>query len=64
MNPFGTKWLAALFCAGVGSAVQHPLCSTIISHAFPEAGRRTAEERFHIDRFVADWNAAFRLVLA
>lgn len=34
--------LAALFCAGVGSAVQHPLCSTIISHAFPEAGRRTA----------------------
>lgn len=34
--------LAALFLAGVGSAVQHPLCSTIISHAFPEAGRRAA----------------------
>ena len=34
--------LAALFCAGVGSAVQHPLCSTIISHAYPDAGRRTA----------------------
>lgn len=29
-----------------------------------EAGRRTARERFHIDRFVSDWNAAFRLVLA
>lgn len=34
--------LAALFCAGVGSAVQHPLCSTIISHAYPDAGRRAA----------------------
>lgn len=34
--------LAALFCAGVGSAVQHPLSSTLISHAYPEAGRRTA----------------------
>lgn len=34
--------LLALFFAGLGSAVQHPLCSTIISNAFPEAGRRTA----------------------
>lgn len=34
--------LVALFCAGLGSAVQHPLCSTIISNAFPDAGRRTA----------------------
>ncbi|HEY9445798.1 MAG TPA: MFS transporter [Burkholderiales bacterium] len=34
--------LAALFFAGVGSAVQHPLCSTIISHAYPDAGRRSA----------------------
>ncbi len=34
--------LAALFFAGLGSAVQHPLCSTIISNAYPEAGRRTA----------------------
>lgn len=34
--------LTALFFAGVGSAVQHPLCSTIISNAYPEAGRRTA----------------------
>jgi len=34
--------LAALFLAGVGSAVQHPLCSTIISHAFPQDGRRAA----------------------
>jgi glycosyltransferase involved in cell wall biosynthesis len=25
-----------------------------------EAGRRTAMERFHIDRFVADWLAALR----
>jgi len=34
--------LAALFLAGAGSAVQHPLCSTIISRAFPEDGRRAA----------------------
>ncbi|MBX3650992.1 MAG: MFS transporter [Burkholderiales bacterium] len=34
--------LVALFFAGVGSAVQHPLCSTIISNAYPETGRRTA----------------------
>ena len=34
--------LAALFCAGVGSAVQHPLSSTIISHAYPGEGRRIA----------------------
>lgn len=34
--------LTLLFLAGVGSAVQHPLCSTIISNAYPEAGRRTA----------------------
>jgi len=34
--------LAALFLAGAGSAVQHPLCSTIISRAFPEDGPRAA----------------------
>lgn len=34
--------LTALFFAGLGSAVQHPLCSTLISHAFPETGRRAA----------------------
>lgn len=34
--------LAALFCAGLGSAVQHPLASTIISHAYPGDGRRAA----------------------
>lgn len=34
--------LTALFFAGLGSAVQHPLCSTIISHAFPDSGRRAA----------------------
>jgi MFS family permease len=34
--------LAALCLAGVGSAVQHPLSSTIISHVFPEDGRRAA----------------------
>ena len=34
--------LTALFFAGIGSAVQHPLCSTIISNAFPESGRRAA----------------------
>ena len=34
--------LIALFFAGLGSAVQHPLCSTIISHAYPDDGRRAA----------------------
>jgi MFS family permease len=34
--------LIALFFAGVGSAVQHPLSSTIISHAYPGDGRRGA----------------------
>ncbi len=34
--------LVALFFAGVGSAVQHPLSSTIISHAYPGDGRRAA----------------------
>jgi len=34
--------LFALFFAGVGSAVQHPLSSTIISHAYPGEGRRAA----------------------
>ena len=34
--------LAVLFCAGFGSAVQHPLSSTIISHAYPGDGRRAA----------------------
>jgi len=34
--------LIALFFAGVGSAVQHPLSSTVISHAYPDEGRRIA----------------------
>jgi MFS transporter, FSR family, fosmidomycin resistance protein len=34
--------LIALFFAGLGSAVQHPLSSTIISHAYPGDGRRAA----------------------
>jgi MFS family permease len=34
--------LIALFFAGVGSAVQHPLASTIISHTYPGDGRRGA----------------------
>ena len=34
--------IVSLFFAGMGSAVQHPLSSTIISHAYPNAGRRTA----------------------
>ena len=34
--------LLALFCAGFGSAFQHPLCSTLISHAYPGEGRRMA----------------------
>jgi len=34
--------LAALFIAGCGGAFQHPLCSAMISHAYPIAGRRAA----------------------
>jgi MFS transporter, FSR family, fosmidomycin resistance protein len=34
--------LVALFFAGFGSAFQHPLCSTLISQAYPGAGRRAA----------------------
>ena len=34
--------LLALFFAGFGSAFQHPLCSTLISHAYPGDGRRMA----------------------
>lgn len=34
--------LAALFFAGMGSAVQHPLASTLVSRAFPIQGRRAA----------------------
>ena len=34
--------VCALFFAGLGSAVQHPLASTIISHAYPDQGRRAA----------------------
>jgi len=34
--------LLALFIAGSGSAVQHPLGSTLVSRAFPAEGRRAA----------------------
>ena len=34
--------LLALFCAGIGAAFQHPLCSSLISHAYPGDGRRIA----------------------
>jgi len=34
--------LAALFLAGAGSAVQHPLASTLVSRAYPIQGRRAA----------------------
>lgn len=34
--------LASLFVAGCGGAFQHPLSSSMISHAYPQAGRRTA----------------------
>jgi len=34
--------LAALFCAGVGSSVQHPLGSTIVSRTYAAEGRRAA----------------------
>jgi FSR family fosmidomycin resistance protein-like MFS transporter len=32
--------LVLLFLAGVGQSVQHPLCSSILSAAYPDAGRR------------------------
>jgi len=34
--------LAALFFAGLGSSVQHPVGSTLVSRAFPVEGRRAA----------------------
>ncbi|MDH3319555.1 MAG: MFS transporter [Betaproteobacteria bacterium] len=34
--------LAVLFFAGAGSAVQHPLASTLVSRAYPVQGRRAA----------------------
>jgi MFS family permease len=34
--------LLPLFLAGFGSAFQHPLCSTVISNAYPNEGRRKA----------------------
>jgi FSR family fosmidomycin resistance protein-like MFS transporter len=34
--------LASLFLAGCGSAFQHPLSSALISHAYPDTGRRAA----------------------
>lgn len=34
--------LVTLFIAGFGSAFQHPLCSTVISNAYPNEGRRKA----------------------
>jgi FSR family fosmidomycin resistance protein-like MFS transporter len=34
--------LVALFCAGVGSSVQHPLGSTIVSRTYAADGRRAA----------------------
>jgi len=34
--------LAALFLAGIGSSVQHPIASTILSRAYASEGRRTA----------------------
>ena len=34
--------LLSLFLAGCGSAFQHPLSSAMISHVYPQAGRRTA----------------------
>ncbi len=37
-----TAILITLFCAGFGSAFQHPLSSTLISHAYPGEGRRAA----------------------
>ncbi|MGH8618664.1 MAG: MFS transporter [Burkholderiales bacterium] len=37
-----TAILFALFCAGFGSAFQHPLSSALISHAYPGEGRRIA----------------------
>ncbi|MFQ6018409.1 MAG: MFS transporter [Kiloniellaceae bacterium] len=34
--------LVFLFLAGLGGAFQHPLCSSIVSNAYPEGGRRAA----------------------
>ena len=38
----GLAFIALGQSAGFGSAFQHPLCSTLISHAYPGSGRRAA----------------------
>ena len=43
-------------------AMRMLLANPTLARAIGEAGRRTARERFHIDRFVADWDAALREV--
>lgn len=42
--------------------MQELLADPALARRLGEGARRTALERFHIDRFVADWDAAFRHV--
>lgn len=44
------------------TGMQQLLINPSWARTLGEAGRRTAHDRFHIERFIADWNAAFRLV--
>ncbi len=46
------------------SAMEELLADPGQAKAWGDAARRTAEERFSIDRFVADWNDAFAMVTA
>jgi MFS family permease len=58
--------LLALFFAGLGSAVQHPLSSSLISHAYPLGGRRIALGTYNFAGDVGKvaFAGAFSLLLA
>jgi MFS family permease len=58
--------LLALFLAGLGSAVQHPLSSSLISHAYPLGGRRIALGTYNFAGDVGKvaFAGAFSLLLA
>lgn len=46
------------------SAMEELLADPGLARAWGEAARRTAEERFSIDRFLCDWSDAFAMVTA
>ncbi len=46
------------------SAMEELLSDPRLARQWGEAARQVAEERFSIDRFVADWNETFAMVTA